>query len=306
MRSGDCPGWQRQVSFSDVLQVKRWLVPLLVRPRVAHTIKYTVYAGLLLMFASYIRDDLLAFHSTLPPDASWLDIILTFSTTIDMFGWVALVGLFELETYAISEEAWTRATERTIHLSRILCYAFVAWAAYGYTVESLETYDVSPIAGVRAACDLADQGIWMQLDVIEYVEISAENCEDLSSESVFYTIKGEVAAIGAAVLEHTRAMGWVDILNAYVWIIVVLLVEAEVRLAGADRFSSPVVKLVRQSKTIFYLVLIANSLIWLYYGYYTYTIDAWLWIFGFWAIELNLAEWEQDRMGELSGAAAGT
>ena len=292
--------------FSDFLQVKRWLVPLLVRPRVAHAIKYTVYAGLLLMFASYIRDDLLAFRSTLPPDASTLDVILTFSTTIDMFGWIALVVLFELETYAISEAAWTQSIERTIHVLRILCYVMVGWAAYGYTVESLETYDVSPIAGVSAACDLADQGIWMQLDVIEYVEISAENCDDLSGESVFYTIRGEVAAIGTSVLEHTRAMGWVDILNAYVWIIVVLLVEAEVRLAGADRFSSPVVKLVRQSKTIFYLVLIANSLIWLYYGYYTYTIDAWLWIFGFWAIELNLAEWEQDRLEELSGAAAGT
>ena len=96
--------------------VKRWLVPLLVRPRVAHAIKYIVYAGLLLMFASYIRDDLLAFRSTLPPDAAPLDVILTFSTTIDMFGWVALVALFELETYAISEEAWTRAMERTIHV----------------------------------------------------------------------------------------------------------------------------------------------------------------------------------------------
>jgi hypothetical protein len=45
-------------------------------------------------------------------------------------------------------------------------------------------------------------------------------------------------------------------------------------------------------------------LIWLYYGYYTYTIDAFLWIFGFWAIELNLAEWEQERLEELSGAPA--
>ena len=197
------------MSGADYLQIKHWLVPLLVRPRVAQTIKYAVYAGLLLMFASYIRDDLLAFRSTLPPNASLLDIVLTFSTTIDMFGWVALVALFELETYTISEEAWTRATERTVHVLRILCYGFVAWAAYGYTVESLETYDVTPMAGVHESCDLADQGIWMQIDVIEYVEVSQENCSGLSEDSVFYTIKGEVAAIGATVLTHiaTTATG---------------------------------------------------------------------------------------------------
>ena len=286
--------------------VKRWLVPLLVRPRVAHAIKYIVYAGLLLMFASYIRDDLLAFRSTLPPDAALLDVILTFSTTIDMFGWVALVALFELETYAISEEAWTRAMERTIHVLRILCYALVAWAAYGYTVEALETFNVTPIAGVSRACDMADQGIWVQIDVIEYVEVSTANCDGLSGDSAFYRIEGEVAAIGATVLAHIQALGWIDILNAYVWIIVVLLVEAEVRLQSADRFSSPVLKRVRQFKTLFYLVLIGNSLVWLYYGYYTYTIDAFLWIFGFWAIELNLAEWEQDRLEELAGAPVGT
>jgi hypothetical protein len=292
------------MSVADYLQIKRWLVPLLLRPRVAHAIKYTVYAGLLLMFASYIRDDLLAFRSTLPPDASVLDVILTFSTTIDMLGWVALVALFELETYAISEEAWTRVIEQTLRTLRILCYLLVGWAAYGYTVEALETFNVTPIAGVSAACDLADTGTWMQLDVREYVEISAENCDDLSDESVFYTIEGEVAAIGTAVLGHIQAMGWVDIVNAFVWIIVVLLIEVEVRLQSADRFSSPVLKLVRQFKTVFYLVLIGNSLIWLYYGYYTYTIDAFLWIFGFWAIELNLAEWEQERLEELSGAPA--
>jgi hypothetical protein len=294
------------MSVADYLQIKRWLVPLLVRPRVAHVVKYTVYAGLLLMFASYIRDDLLAFRSTLPPDAALLDVVFNFSTTIDMFAWVALVVLFELETYAISEEAWTRGIERTIHALRILFYLMVGWAAYGYTVEALETYKFTAIADVSHACDLADQGIWMQLDVIEYVEVSTENCDGLSDDSVFYTIEGEIAAIGTAVLAHIQAMGWIDIVNAYVWIIVVLFIEAEVRLQSADRFSSPVLKAVRQSKTVFYLVLMGNSLIWLYYGYYTYTIDAFLWIFGFWAIELNLAEWEQDRLEELTGAPAST
>jgi hypothetical protein len=58
------------------------------------------------------------------------------------------------------------------------------------------------------------------------------------------------------------------------------------------------------SKTLCYAILIGNGVIWFFTGYYLYTWDAFLWIFGFWAIELNLAEWEQERLEELE--AGGT
>ena len=56
---------------------------------------------------------------------------------------------------------------------------------------------------------------------------------------------------------------------------------------------------VRQAKTFFYLLLIFNIFIWFYQDYPRYAWDAFLWIFGFWAIELNLAEWEMERVEEL-------
>ena len=59
---------------------------------------------------------------------------------------------------------------------------------------------------------------------------------------------------------------------------------------------------VRVSKSLFYAVLIFNIFIWFYQDYPRYAWDAFLWIFGFWAIELNLAEWELERREELSSA----
>jgi hypothetical protein len=94
-------------------------------------------------------------------------------------------------------------------------------------------------------------------------------------------------------------MGLVDICNAFVWLIVVILIEIEVWLQTIDRFSSPLLTATRQVKTLFYLVLMGNGIIWLFGSYYLYTWDAFLWIFGFWAIELNLAEWEIERVHEL-------
>ena len=48
-----------------------------------------------------------------------------------------------------------------------------------------------------------------------------------------------------------------------------------------------------------YLVLIGNGVMWAAHSYYLYAWDAFLWIFGFWAIELNLAEWEMERVEQL-------
>ena len=74
-----------------------------------------------------------------------------------------------------------------------------------------------------------------------------------------------------------------------------MLIEVEVFLASRDRFQNRALNRVRVSKTFFYLVLIGVMLVWLFTGYYLYSWDAFLWIFGFWAIELNLAEWEQEH-----------
>ena len=59
-----------------------------------------------------------------------------------------------------------------------------------------------------------------------------------------------------------------------------------------------------QVSTALYGVLFLNVLIWSFNGYALYAYDSLLWIVGFWAIELNLAEWERDRVQELSEQAA--
>ena len=105
-------------------------------------------------------------------------------------------------------------------------------------------------------------------------------------------------------LDHVKRLGWIDVLNATVWLIVVFLIEIEVRMQSADRFGTRELALVRQSKTLLYGVLIMNILIWLWFSYWLYAWDAFLWIFGFWAIELNLAEWEQDRTQQLAAHSA--
>ena len=137
------------------------------------------------------------------------------------------------------------------------------------------------------------------MDDIDYQEITSDNCRALSDDSAFYQVRGEVSVIGESTLAHIRFMGWINIINAFVWLIVVFLIEVEVWLQTEDRFSSGTLSVARHVKSFFYLILIGDGIIWSFTGYPLYAWDAFMWIFGFWAIELNLAEWERDRLQEL-------
>ena len=284
--------------------VKSVLVPLLKRPRIAQLIKWLVYGSLIINFGVYLFDDWMAWQSSLADDAAFGDVLEKFATSIDMVAWLGLVFLFELETYVLPDEAFKPWVIRAFLIARVICYVSIGYAAYGYTVEALDNYDVTEIVGLTDLCQVADSGTYMQADIIAYVEITPENCDSIASGNSFYQVGEDVSVIDAPTLAHVQWLGWIDISNAFVWLIVVALIEVEVWLQSQDRFSSGVLKPLRQAKSAFYLVLIANGIIWAANGYPLYGWDAFLWIFGFWAIELNLAEWEMDRINELRAAAA--
>jgi hypothetical protein len=277
-------------------------MPLLSHPRFAHTMKYIVYGSLVINMGFYMRDDYLAMMSALPADATWLDILIQFTTSVDTVAWLGLVFLFELETYAVPNEKWTVKLADVIRGLRLVCYLMIGYAAYGYTAETLENYNVTRIEGLTDVCDIADQGISIQIASIEYIEITGDNCAGLSGADAFYRIGTDVSIIDEATLGHVQWLGWIDVDNACVWLLVVFLIEIEVWLQSKDRFFSRALHVVRPLKTLGYLALIANMFVWWFTGYALYAWDAFLWLFGFWAIELNLAEWEVDRLDELAHA----
>ncbi len=301
MSASDSLGDTRGPPFS----VKAFLYPLLAHPRAKQTIKWFVYSALLINAGYYLYVDYVSWLAAIPDDASLSDSLTHISTSIDTIAWILLVVLFELETYALPDRFWTNWLLHSIHLLRIVCYVLIAYAAWGYTAEMINNYHYSRAVDVTNACDVADEGVSMQLDAITWTEITSDNCRTLTEDTDFVRLDDEIALIPESVLPHLQAMGWFDIINAFVWILVVLLIEAEVRMQNADRFGGPFLTIVQRTKMLLYAVLIGNCLVWLFTGYYVWSWDAFLWIFGFWAIELNLAEWELQRSSELASQPPG-
>ncbi|MBQ76198.1 MAG: hypothetical protein CMQ20_14425 [Gammaproteobacteria bacterium] len=240
------------------------------------------------------------YQASLSSDAPLDSILETFADTIDMAAWVGLVILLELETYILSDETLEGWSGTIVQLFRGVCYVLICYAAYGFTAGALENFDITPIPEVTSLCDVAADGRYLQMNIVDFEDITPSNCDSLSPDNEFFQIGENVSLIGKSALPHVQNMGWVDISNAFVWILVALLIELEVALQSADKFGSRTLSWVRSIKTIFYGLLFVNAGIWAATGYPIYAWDAMLWIVGFWAIELNLAEWEEERMQELN------
>ena len=288
----------RRQSFT----IEYLLAPLLAHPRATHILKFVVYGALVINCGIYTYDDWMAFRATLGPDAAFSEILEQFSTTIDTLAWLGLVFLFELETHALPDHLFKPWVTKLFMAVRLVCYISITYAAYGYTASTLSYYTSEPVTGVSDLCQLADQGESLQVDTITYVAISTENCEALSDASGFYRIPGEISVLDGPMLSHSIWFGWLDVQNAFIWLLVVFLIEIELGLQNADQFSGRPLRVVRQVKTVLYGILTLNIFLWGAYGYIVYAWDAFLWIFGFWAIELNFAEWEMERQSELAAA----
>ncbi|MBQ61648.1 MAG: hypothetical protein CMQ19_06180 [Gammaproteobacteria bacterium] len=293
----------RPIANHHPYSLETLLVPLLRRPKVAHFVKWSVYSLLLVNFGVYITDDWQVYQASLSSDAPLDAIFETFADTIDMGAWIGLVILLELETYILPEEAFEGWTDIILKLFRGVCYVLICYAAYGFTTSALESYDLTPIPEVTNLCDIANEGRYLQINIVDYEDITADNCDTLSPDVEFFQIGENVSLIGKSALPHVQNMGWIDISNAFVWILVALLIELEVALQSADIFDSRTLSRVRSIKTVFYGVLFVNAGIWAATGYPIYAWDAMLWIVGFWAIELNLAEWEEERLHELDATS---
>ncbi len=291
-------------THGPLLSIKRLLYPLLGHPRAKQVIKWFVYSALVINAGYYFHIDYVSWISALPDDASLTDILTQVSTSIDVIAWLLLVFFFELETYALPDRYWRTWLLRSIHLLRIVCYLMIAYAAWGYTVETINNYHYSPATEVTDACDVVGQGMSMQLDATTWIEITADNCSSLTNDTSFVQLDGEVALVPVSALPHIQFIGWFDVINAFLWIFVVLLIEAEVRLQSADRVGGRLLTTIQTTKSLLYAGLIGDCLVWLFAGYYVWSWDAFLWIFGFWAIELNLAEWELERTSELDSMSA--
>jgi len=220
-----------------------------------------------------------------------------YSSTVDTFAWVVLLLMFELETYVLEDRHFTRPVTMTLHGFRTLCYITISLMFLGY-IDNLQFVSAATVLeGITSACALpADAWSWSwSVDLDEYESITAANCATWTEASTLFRFPDMKAVVDEAGLIEIIRLAWVDVINAGVWLLVVLVLEIDVRLQEHNRLEGLVLHASNAVKFVLYAILFIAAVYWGVKGDFVDFWDAFLWLAAFVFIELNVFEWRQEE-----------
>ncbi|MGH8223937.1 MAG: hypothetical protein ACREQZ_13290, partial [Woeseiaceae bacterium] len=217
--------------------------------------KYAVYALLALNVYLFFDEEWAAAQLQFPGGVSFGALIEAYAATIDTAAWLVLLLLFETETDLLPDEYFTRPVVWALHGLRIFCYSFIVYAFYGYIVN-LGFVTAAQIApAVTDLCAVVD-GTWSYGVTLDRYEVLTDaNCSSFPALGPYYQYPGTPAVSNAHDLTEIVRLAWVDVINAGVWLLVVLNLELDVRLQVHRKFSGIVLRVSNVSKFVIYSIL---------------------------------------------------
>lgn len=259
------------------------------------TIKWVVYALVIVNFGFYIRNDWVIAGHTLYAGSSLLEISRAFATTIDESAWIILLLLFELETYLLSDDPLSRAKTLLMQGIRLVCYISLAHTLYAYGVYLTEIYAAVPVDGVTNLCQLVGKDLSYAYNLV-YSEIDSSNCASLSTANQFFYVDPPTFFIveDSAGLVIEKQLAWIDMFEAIIWLLILLSIEVAVWLQDRNIGEGLIFKGLSITKWCLYSFLWAAAGYWIFRGHYMFAWDEFVWIAGFVAIEMNIVEWRNE------------
>jgi len=258
------------------------------------TLKLVIYILLLINFVLYIIDDIRIASYTLQEDASFLDWTQSFATTIDESAWLILLFLFELETYMLSDEAWSKSLfTRFMYFIRACCYIFLMHSVYAFSVIYYDLMNVQQLQNITNLCELVPLDMTFVRN-LSYTTIDSLNCHELSNQSVFYFTEPNLVVSDMNGLQLERNLALVDLLEILVWLLILITIEAMVWLQDRAITQGKLISLIKVSKYFLYGMLWSMAAYWTYLGHYYFAWDEAVWIVGFISIEMNVSQWKDE------------
>jgi hypothetical protein len=259
-----------------------------------------VYVFLAMNVYWFFIDEFAAAKLQFPNGVLLEEMINAYAATIDTAAWVVLLLMFELETYVLEDDKFTRTVSWSLHGLRAICYAFIVYAFYGYIINFDFIQSTTQLAGVAELCGLAGDQWAYAVDFDEYEVITTANCDSFSSAGSFLRFDGMHAVVDAAGLVAITGLAWIDVINSGVWLLVVVVLEIDVYLQEHNRYEGMALYTSFVAKVALYSALLYAAVYWGAKGSFVDFWDAFLWLVAFVFIELNVFEWRQESHEELA------
>ncbi|MYC26677.1 MAG: hypothetical protein F4X63_01590 [Nitrospira sp. SB0662_bin_26] len=253
--------------------------------------KYLVYAALIANAALFFKDDWEAAAHVFQDGLPFVRIIEGFAPSIDTAAWVILLLLFELETCQLTDEVLKRPIGLIIRGLRALCYVVIVYAFTGYLGKALG-FGLYVPADIPNACALVMQPFSLLVGLDEYRALTAMNCAGIAGD-LFVNEQARTLAEAGALTQATR-LAWVDVVNSGTWLLILALLELDVRPRVKELFPGWVATANRLAKYLLYTIILGAAVYWGLFGTFLDFWDAFLWIAAFIFIERNVFAWERE------------
>jgi len=265
---------------------------LLHSQRLFATFKLLVFMALLVNLWLFAHEDARAATVRLPEGVDGLRAFIEiYAQSIDSAAWLLLLFLFELETsYLPDAYLRRRRIKWSLHGLRGLGALVVLNSVIGYT-EKYETYLAASVLQ-QHACDLVGQGWSVLTSLDEFVPLAAENCQSIALAAPSLPELRVVAPLD--VLAEAQQLAFVDVVNAMAWVMVVVLLELDVRLQLRGLLKGWILRVSGGLKAITYATLLAAAVYWGLQGPLVDFWDAFLWLVAFVFIEMNIFQWQRE------------
>ncbi len=262
-------------------------------PKIQQVLKWTVYALLLINFAFYIGEDWNRIAYTLTAESTILNWTAEFATSIDYVGWILLLCMLELETYVLEDENWKGWIAYAVRGVRFGCYAMIAHTLYAAVLATINLQPTVAVENVSDLCGMVDENVSYVYN-LEYTDVTIETCSALSAETELYWVESGLIVTDKIGLELERVLGWVDLWEVILWLLILLAIETVVRLQDRGITEGVILSVANSLKILMYLVLVAFGIYWAALSHWLYLWDELLWVAGFTAIEMNITKWRDE------------
>lgn len=253
--------------------------------------KYAIYAFLLGNVFLFMFEDYAASSHTYKNGISLSEMGNAFSASIDTVAWYVLLVIFELETYALEDEQLSSKRKLMLNAAAAACYFFIVVAFLGYIEKATMIYAFD-ISSVSDLCAIIGSDISLALSLDEYVPLTLENCSAVAGQ-LYYQANTMMYA-DQAVFDEISKIVLIDVVNAFTWLVVVIVLQIEVFLQLRGHLTSLMYKINSYTKGVAYIILFLCFLYWTYMGDVLGSWDAFLWLAAFIFIELNIFQWRQE------------
>ena len=261
--------------------------------KIQQVLKRTVYTLLLINFAFYIGEDWNRIAYTLTAESTILDWTAEFATSIDYVGWILLLCMLELETYVLEDEDWKGWVAYAVRGVRFGCYAMIAHTLYAAVLATINLQPTVAVENVSDLCGMVDEDVSYVYN-LEYTDVTIETCSALSAETELYWVESGLIVTDKIGLELERVLGWVDLWEVILWLLILLAIETVVRLQDRGITEGVILSVANSLKILMYLVLVAFGIYWAALSHWLYLWDELLWVAGFTAIEMNITKWRDE------------